>query len=106
MIMYITCYIFWQLHSVDVTDTSIIIWIWDIDDLVISLPLLPQGGGGIVNQLRRSYSSGEFPDGDMNRNVKALPHIPDDDYDDHMHSSGTAAPRTRSRQRQRPQQQH
>lgn len=65
-----------------------------------------KGGGGIVNQLRRSYSSGEFPDGDMNRNVKALPHIPDDDYDDHMHSSGTAAPRTRSRQRQRPQQQH
>ncbi|XP_037775259.1 uncharacterized protein LOC119572307 isoform X4 [Penaeus monodon] len=50
-----------------------------------------QGGGGIVNQLRRSYSSGEFPDGDMNRNVKALPHIPDDDYDDHMHSSESDA---------------
>ncbi|XP_063604301.1 uncharacterized protein LOC134779891 isoform X1 [Penaeus indicus] len=57
-----------------------------------------QGGGGIVNQLRRSYSSGEFPDGDMNRNVKALPHIPDDDYDDHMHSSGSyeSEPRTRA----------
>ncbi|XP_037775260.1 uncharacterized protein LOC119572307 isoform X5 [Penaeus monodon] len=50
-----------------------------------------KGGGGIVNQLRRSYSSGEFPDGDMNRNVKALPHIPDDDYDDHMHSSESDA---------------
>ncbi|XP_042887946.1 uncharacterized protein LOC122263537 isoform X2 [Penaeus japonicus] len=57
-----------------------------------------KGGGGIVNQLRRSYSSGEFPDGDMNRNVKALPHIPDDDYDDHMHSSGSyeSEPRIRA----------
>ncbi|XP_071535080.1 uncharacterized protein [Panulirus ornatus] len=58
----------------------------------------PQGGGGLVNQLRRSYSSGELADGDMNRNVKALPHIPDDDYDDHTHSSGSyeAEPRTRA----------
>ncbi|KAG7167873.1 Receptor expression-enhancing protein 1-like [Homarus americanus] len=46
------------------------------------------GGGGIVNQLRRSYSSGELADEDMNRNVKALPHIPDDDYEDRAHSSG------------------
>ncbi|XP_042224242.1 uncharacterized protein LOC121868046 isoform X2 [Homarus americanus] len=47
-----------------------------------------KGGGGIVNQLRRSYSSGELADEDMNRNVKALPHIPDDDYEDRAHSSG------------------
>lgn len=48
-----------------------------------------KGGGGIVNQLRRSYSSGELADEDMNRNVKALPHIPDDDYDDRNHSTGS-----------------
>lgn len=65
---------------------------------------LPQGGGGIVNQLRRSYSSGELADGDMNRNVKALPHIPDDDYDDHTHSSGTTASPPLTRQRRRQQQ--
>jgi len=44
-----------------------------------------KGGGGIVNQLRRSYSSGELNEGDLNRNVKALPpHIQDeDDFDGH-----------------------
>ncbi|KAK4289640.1 hypothetical protein Pmani_037403, partial [Petrolisthes manimaculis] len=42
-----------------------------------------KGGGGIMNQLRRSYSQGELvgEDGDMNRNVKALPpHYPQDHY--------------------------
>ncbi|KAK3858153.1 hypothetical protein Pcinc_035636 [Petrolisthes cinctipes] len=42
-----------------------------------------KGGGGIMNQLRRSYSQGELvgDDGDMNRNVKALPpHYPQDHY--------------------------
>ncbi|XP_076064787.1 receptor expression enhancing protein A isoform X2 [Oratosquilla oratoria] len=47
-----------------------------------------KGGGGIVNQLRRSYSSGELAGGDMNRNVKALPNIQDPEYDDH-NSSGS-----------------
>lgn len=56
-----------------------------------------KGGGGLVNQLRRSYSSGELSDGDMNRNVKALPHIPDDNYDDHPHSSGPYESETRVR---------
>lgn len=44
-----------------------------------------------MNQLRRSYSQGELANEDMNRNVKALPHIPDDDYDDRLHPSGTTA---------------
>ncbi|KAK8730465.1 hypothetical protein OTU49_008020, partial [Cherax quadricarinatus] len=62
-----------------------------------------QASGGIVNQLRRSYSSGELADEDMNRNVKALPHIPDDDYDDRNHSSGTAASPSLTRQRRKRQ---
>ncbi|XP_050689102.1 mucin-5AC-like isoform X5 [Eriocheir sinensis] len=44
-----------------------------------------KGGGGIMNQLKRSYSSGELigADGDMNRNIKPLPpHLHDNDYDD------------------------
>ena len=42
-----------------------------------------KGGGGLVNQLRRSYSTGEIgEDGDMNRNIKALPHARDHTYDD------------------------
>ncbi|XP_068217902.1 uncharacterized protein [Palaemon carinicauda] len=56
-----------------------------------------KGSGSLVNQLRRSYSSGELSDGDMNRNVKALPHIPDDNYDDHPHSSGPYDAETRVR---------
>lgn len=53
-----------------------------------------KGGGGIVNQLRRSYSQGELNEGDLNRNVKALPQIGDDDdldgnYDSSSIISGT-----------------
>ncbi|CAL4125787.1 unnamed protein product, partial [Meganyctiphanes norvegica] len=57
-----------------------------------------KGGGGIVNQLRRTYSAGELNEGDLNRNVKALPQIGDNDdydgqYDISSHLSGTDEPR-------------
>lgn len=47
-----------------------------------------KGGGGLMNQLKRSYSSGELmgDDGDLNRNIKPLPpHLQDQGYDDPHH---------------------
>ena len=64
-----------------------------------------------MNQLKRSYSTGEFPiDGsDLNRNVKALRHPDDadDEYDDVIQGAQADAPlrtrahQTRARSRQR-----
>ena len=46
-----------------------------------SVPLL-QGGGGLVNQIRRSYSLSDLSsekEPDMNRNSKALNNVSDED---------------------------
>ena len=46
-----------------------------------SVPLL-QGGGGLVNQIRRSYSLSDLSsekESDMNRNSKALNNVSDED---------------------------
>ncbi|KAF2361434.1 TB2/DP1/HVA22-related protein [Trinorchestia longiramus] len=57
-----------------------------------------KGGGGLVNQLKRSYSVGELGDpddpmnsGDLNRNIKALPATDVTDYGHHRHhNTGTS----------------
>uniref|UniRef100_A0A2P2I6T8 Receptor expression-enhancing protein n=1 Tax=Hirondellea gigas TaxID=1518452 RepID=A0A2P2I6T8_9CRUS len=87
-----------------------------------------KGGGGLVNQLKRSYSVGELAEddvaaaGDMNRNVKALPpavDAADYHYAPHHHQqlSGTQQPHLQQQNlpasqqplaasKQYPQQQH
>lgn len=46
-----------------------------------------KGGGGLMSQLKRSYSSGELitDGGDLNRNIKPMPlHLQDPGYDPHQ----------------------
>ncbi|XP_045136899.1 uncharacterized protein LOC123519545 isoform X2 [Portunus trituberculatus] len=50
-----------------------------------------KGGGGLMNQLKRSYSSGELitDGGDLNRNIKPMPlHLQDPSFDPHHQPPG------------------